>query len=328
MIFGAGDILMSPHPTKNPKKYDMNKAFAHVTPILKTGDIAFGNLEAPTTLRGKRHPTKKYRFRQHPIVIDVLKKAGFTLLSLSNNHILDYGMVGAIDTIKAAQKYKIHYAGVGRNFREARKPAIFKVNGHKVGFLAFTLTYPRDFWANKKRGGTVAGFPGVLKKDIRKLKKKVDLVIVSFHWGGEGRPYPKQYQKDTGKLAIQYGAKIVFGHHPHVLEGVELYRGGVIYYSLGNFFFATMLHNKASILAKVTLDKNLNIKEVAGIPFNVSPKLTQYQPRPAAPKLAKRIYYQMRHISKGFGTRTTWKEKRMIFKAPRYKKIRRRKKRR
>lgn len=183
-----------------------------------TADVTMVNLENPITERGYKVP-KEFNFRMPPKYVQVLLNGGVDVVNLANNHVWDYGPVGLQDTIASLEKVGILHVGAGETGEKARQPAVIKVKGRSIGFLGYY------------------GWEGHVEEDVSALKRKVDLVIVNFHWGIERSNFPEPWQVELAHRAVDAGADVVIGHHPHVLQGMERYNGGVIAYSLGNFIF-------------------------------------------------------------------------------------------
>jgi len=287
-IIAVGDIMMGGSSEEIMLREGYDYPFKNVQDILKSGDIVIGNLECPVTDGGTPFKNKRFVFKMKDSAILSLKQFNFSLFSLANNHILDFGEEGLMDTINALEKYGIGYAGAGSNLFKARAPAIEERNGLRFGFLSYTLTLPDDFFAEEDKPGTAFGREEFLKEDIKNLRKNVDIVIVAFHWGKELSSIPEEYQVYTGHLAINYGADIVLGHHPHTLQGIELYKDGIIFYSLGNFIFGSYSRNVTdSIIAIIDVEKenykkgikSAFIKKIELIPINVFNPDVVFQPK-------------------------------------------------
>ncbi|MFH1978796.1 MAG: CapA family protein [Patescibacteria group bacterium] len=205
------------------------------TDFIKDADIAFGNLEGPIADAGK-DLGKLYSFRFKPDAMDILKKAGFDVFSIANNHIADWGEEAFLENLSRLKNEGILAVGGDYNRIAAETVKIIKKNGLYVGFLAFTDVGPDWF---RSRGHQ----PGILIVDdnmpsvIEKASKEVDVLVVSFHFGEEYETVSNERQQKIAHLAIDSGAKIVVGHHPHVIQEVEEYNNGIIAYSLGNFIF-------------------------------------------------------------------------------------------
>jgi len=271
--------------------------------VLTNASILVGNLEAPLSKRGSVYTEKTWLLRADPRTVESLVKAGFDILTLANNHMMDYGPIALEDTLAALDNAKIARTGAGGNLAQAREAAILSApDGTKFAFLAYSLTYPEIFWANATRPGTPYGNPAFFVSDIKKAKALVDHVIVSFHWGKELLNYPSAYQKNYGRLAIDSGASVVLGHHPHVLQGIEVYKEGLIAYSLGNYVFGSYSKRvKDSIILEIHCDQR-GLKEARLYPINVLNPEVQFQPRLHKGAEAQRVLNDLRAYSSQFKT--------------------------
>jgi poly-gamma-glutamate capsule biosynthesis protein CapA/YwtB (metallophosphatase superfamily) len=300
-VTAVGDIMLAGSGGKIFRRLGYDYPFAATTEALKQGDIVIGNLEAPIAVSGDEFAAKKFRFKLSPKAAPALKNAGFTHLTLANNHILDFGAEGLRQTLESLEHQGIAFSGAGPDLAAARKVIVTEVKGVRIAFLAYSLVYPEEFFAGNGKAGTAPGYTPLFTADITEAKKAADYVIVSFHWGGEGLDTPRPYQKAAGHQAIDAGADIVIGHHPHVLQGVEYYQSGVIFYSLGNFAFGSM-SSKAdrSIIARITLDNG--IKEVEIIPLNVLNSEIRFQPRILTGPRRAAVANQLNRLSREMGT--------------------------
>ncbi len=257
----------------------MDYPFQHIRPMLEEADVIFANLEAPFTTGGHPFP-KKYNFRVPPKMAEVLKAGGINLVSLANNHILDYGVEGLTETLETLKQWGIYFVGAGLDLQEARKPAILSIGDQKIGFLAYSLTFPEEFWATDSTAGTCFPFHHFVFQDVQDLKKEVDWVIISCHWGQELMDRPKPYQITLAHQLIDAGADVILGHHPHVIQGIEIYRGKPIVYSLGNFIFGSYSENaKVSMLVEIRFQTDATY-ELRIHPINVYNKEVEFQPKP------------------------------------------------
>ena len=298
VIAAVGDIMLDGSAREIMQEQGYDHAFDKMRPWLQKADIAFGNLEGPLTDRGEPAPDKKYLFRSPPAkVAEALKAAGFDVVSLANNHSLDYGSVGLADTIAALDKVGVHHVGAGENLAVARQAAILHRNGLKVAFLAYSLTFPEEFWATANRAGTVFGYREIVEGDIRAAKQKADIVVASFHWGQESKTQLRPYQVALGHAAINAGASLVIGHHPHILQSVERYKDGVILYSMGNFAFGSYSPNaKVSALAEIEFNGN-KLTQVRLQPINVFNIQVLFQPQPLVGEAAANVISHLQQLS-------------------------------
>lgn len=300
-VNAVGDIMLAGSGEKTFRRAGYDYPFAATAETLRRADIVIGNLEAPIALSGNEFTTKKFRFRLSPKTASALKNAGFTHLTLANNHILDFGEEGLLQTREALDRQGIAFCGAGKDLAAARQMTITEIKGVRIAFLSYSLVYPEEFFAGRDRAGTAPGYTSLFTADIKAAKATTDYVIVSFHWGGEGLDTPKPYQITSGRRAVDAGADIVIGHHPHILQGVEYYQKGVIFYSLGNFAFGSMSSNaQSSIIARITLDNG--IKEVEIIPLNVRNSEVRFQPQILTGPRREAVVNNLQRLSREMGT--------------------------
>ena len=235
----VGDIMLDRGVEFMIKKYgngDYKWTFSKIIDDLKQVDILFGNLESPISDKGIKVGSI-YSFRADPKTIEGLTYAGFDVLSVANNHIFDYSREAMEDSFKKLKEAGISYIGGGFDEKEAHSPVIKVIRGTKIAFLAYT-NLGIENWVAKERKSGISWLSEVnLKKDISDAKNQADLVIVSMHFGEEYQAQPDFKQKYFARLAIDSGADLIIGHHPHVVQPIEKYKEGYIAYSLGNFIF-------------------------------------------------------------------------------------------
>jgi poly-gamma-glutamate synthesis protein (capsule biosynthesis protein) len=221
------------------------------------------------------------------------------VLNLANNHSYDYGKKAFEETLEILRKNKIQTIGAGRNLTEARKPAIFDLGDLKVAFLGYDLS-PGAFPAGQDHPGVAKAMHAWIIKDLEKINYSADFVVVSFHWGIEYRDFPTEYQKSLAHMAVDCGADMVVGHHPHTFQGIEIYQGKLIAYSLGNFVFDQKdLKNNQSILLRVTFNRERLLRaEIIPIELVTFPR----SPKIAEGEIAQEILDRLRIDSSIFGT--------------------------
>lgn len=241
LIF-VGDIMLDRGTEYKVDKYgngDFKFPFLEISDYFKKADLIFGNLEGPISDKGM-NVGSIYSFRADPKAIEGLKSAGFNILSLANNHMFDYSRLALDDTFTRLKENGIDYVGAGLTENEAFSPIVKEIKGTKIAFLAYTNLGS----ANWKAIGGKSGMAWInendferVKKDVQSAKEKNDIVIVSLHAGQEYLPTADQFQTEFSKMAIDAGADLIVGHHPHVIQNNEQYKDGYIFYSLGNFIF-------------------------------------------------------------------------------------------
>jgi poly-gamma-glutamate synthesis protein (capsule biosynthesis protein) len=208
---------------------------AAVRPILADADITIGNMEGAFTARGTQ-ASKFYTFRTPPRHAKGLFDAGFDVVSLGNNHAMDYGAVGLTDTIAALDAAGVKHSGADVDATAARKPAILEAKGTKIAFLSYNAVLEATF-ATSDSAGVAYADEDDIRADVIAAKQLADIVIVSLHAGVEYQDAPTAEQRRLDHAAIDAGASILLGSHAHVFQGWERYGRGVIVYGLGNFVF-------------------------------------------------------------------------------------------
>jgi poly-gamma-glutamate synthesis protein (capsule biosynthesis protein) len=302
-IAAVGDIMLGGTAAPEMRKYGYDYPFEVTKDILKQAPIVFGNLEGPLTGGGAAGTAKQYVFRSPPDkVAPALARAGFNIVSLANNHTLDYGPEGLKDTRAALDKAGIGYVGAGRNLAEARQPVYMMADGITVAFLAYSLTFPEEFWAGPDTPGTAFGHERFVRTDVTAAREKADLVVVSFHWGQEGKTELRDYQVQLAHAAIDAGASAVLGHHPHILQGVERYKNGVILYSLGNFAFGSFSNTATRSAIALLTFRDKQWRELRLIPLNVKNAEVVFQPRPLVGRDAAEVVEHLQQLSLSLGT--------------------------
>lgn len=243
--------------TQEIKAKGIQYLFANISSFIKSYDIAFANLECPLSDRGKA-VGNLYSFRADPKYADGLKNSGFTLFSLANNHIFDYGKDALMDTITNLNKNSLDIAGAGLNQNEARAPKLIKKNDLTFAFFAFVVDVPFGGIVNFDNTPAPAQASiNEITEEIKKIRPSVDFIIVSFHWGLEYASHPTEKQKELAHKSIDAGADLILGHHPHVLQGIEKYHDKYIFYSLGNFVFDQHQYNtKQSIIVECIFEEH------------------------------------------------------------------------
>ncbi len=199
---------------------------------LKQADITFGNLECPLSTVGPHAPREHLIFRADPETVQVLVLGGFDIVSLANNHTLNAGRAGLLQTLQHLEEAGIAYVGAAKEKSEGSRPTFIEANGLNIGFLAYTdLNFAHGSYSKVDKDLSN------IESQIVAAKNNCDLLAVSYHWGTEYHRHPSARQIQVAHTSIDAGADVVLGHHPHVLAGVEIYKQRPILYSMGNFIF-------------------------------------------------------------------------------------------
>ncbi|AZN40247.1 CapA family protein [Paenibacillus albus] len=242
----AGDVLLAASVETLMLKNGYEYPYTYVGPFLKKPDLMAANLETPVTTRGIPAQKKQYVYKSSPDALPALKASGIDVVNLANNHTMDQGEEGLLDTIGHLDSAGIPNMGAGRDDAEAFKPVLLEAKGISVAYIGLSRVIPEGSWkAAKDHPGLAETYDSTRAvKAIQDAKKQADLVVVMVHWGIEREDNPNDDQKRLAHEYIDAGADLVIGSHPHTLQGFESYKGKWIAYSLGNFIFPGMTPDK------------------------------------------------------------------------------------
>ncbi|MDI7275930.1 MAG: CapA family protein [Anaerolineae bacterium] len=226
-LIAVGDVALDSPREGNPLR--------GLAGILGSGAVVFGNLETVLSDREDATPAEKhYLFRAPASSAAFLAEAGISVVSLANNHILDYGADCLLDTVRALDRHGIAHVGAGRSCGDALAPAILEREGVRLGFLGFASCGDAPPAIPGGSAAVARDDPRTILACVGELRRNVDVVAVSLHWGIEGARWPLPEQQALARAIVDAGAHLVLGHGPHVVQGIEEYRGAHILYSLGN----------------------------------------------------------------------------------------------
>jgi poly-gamma-glutamate capsule biosynthesis protein CapA/YwtB (metallophosphatase superfamily) len=276
-LLALGDVNLGRTVGQEILKGKMDFPFEKFDSVLARAEVVFANLECPVTDQNgeTQSPKSNVIFCAPPGAAATLRRAGVTVVSTANNHAFDYGLKGLQETIKFLHQDSIRFTGTVMNAGEEFIPAIVERNGIKFGILAYTQT------VNIHRGwkGLISVFDSARAwREIHALKLQVDFVIASYHGGDEYKDVPGESAEREMKLLAEFGADFVFGHHPHVPNGIEIYRGCWIFHSLGNAVFnqPQRFWTQRSFAALLQLEKRNGHKKISSI--ELIPFHPGYQP--------------------------------------------------
>jgi capsule synthesis protein PGA_cap len=258
-LAAVGDIMLGRGLKGVLETHGADHVFREAAGLLAGADVVFGNLEAPLTeaSRPSRQLAKAADdpfVRADPRAAEALARAGFNAMSLANTHINDFGGEGIESTRTALRRCGIGHTGAGHGHAQAREPVTWERGDQRLALLAYTDHYvqPASQW-----GVAPLRLP-VMVRDVRALRARGFRVLVSIHTGIDFCDYPFPFTIRLARSLVDAGADLVLGHHPHVLQGWERYRGGVILYSLGNFVF-----DEANIdLVAADFSRSTNVKRL------------------------------------------------------------------
>lgn len=282
-IKAVGDISFEGKESDKPSM----DHFEDIIEPLSTADIVVGNLESPLLDSGiaLQH---KCLLRGSPQWALVLKNAGIGIVSLANNHVMDYSKEGLFSTMAALDKVGIRHVGAGNNSHEANSPLIVDIRGKKIAFLGrSSVIVGASIYATQATPGAAFLDVNETISSIKACRDKADYVILLVHWGLEEYLYPAPPQRQLARHFIEAGVNVIIGHHPHVIQGIEYYKTSAILYSLGNFVFNEFewthtrpdgqcfpqqlkltTSNRKGVIASIALRETL-APEVAFLPTNI-----------------------------------------------------------
>lgn len=236
----TGDVLLSRHILSNYESQGIDGILSErLHNEMNQADILMVNQEFPFGTTGEKAEDKEYTFRVEPTHVGILKEMGTDIVSLANNHVLDYGTNALEETFLTLNGAGILYAGAGDSVERAKQMQTVEAAGETYGFIAASRVIPVESWniENSVPGVFTTYSSGAIVSAIKEAKKTCDFLTVYVHWGIERSTTPEDYQVSLAHEYIDAGADLVIGSHPHVLQGIEFYQGKPIFYSLGNFIF-------------------------------------------------------------------------------------------
>ncbi len=246
----TGDVLLTDYMINNYKKGGINGLVDdNLYNLLYNADINMIDEEFPFSKRGEPMKDKEYTFRTDPAYVSIFQDMGVDIVTLANNHSIDYGLDALLDTFSTLDAAGIRYVGAGKDSTRAKEIQYFSVNGLNIAVVAASRVIPVVEWnATSTRPGVLSTYdPTATCALIEEAKQKADYVVVYVHWGVEHTERPVEYQRNMGRQYIDSGADIVVGTHTHCLQSVEFYNGKAIVYSLGNFIFSRKTTDTAMI---------------------------------------------------------------------------------
>lgn len=244
-ILAVGDIMLDRHVETLIKKEGADYPFAKIRSLLENHDIVLGNLEGPVLEIRKQTPDNAMRFSFDPKYLSTLKENHFSILTLANNHTYDHGKEAFAETLE--QLKAANLTPLGHPLEIAAEHAVIQsVHGKRIGFLGFNATrLPFD----RDKASLL----------VQEMNSKTDTLIVTIHWGDEYALKPNKLQKELAHLFVDNGADAVIGHHPHVVQSIEMYKDKMIFYSLGNFifdqYFSTVTQEELAVGMKIEENK-------------------------------------------------------------------------
>lgn len=300
-----GDTMLGRLVNKKIDEKGYGYIWGNILPLLKENDLNIINLETALTNSNESVP-KVFNFKADPDKVRALSLAKIDIANIANNHILDFNVSGMRETIDVLDKAHIFHVGAGMTESEARKPVIVTKKGIKIGVIGYTDNEPSWEAIGDKPGTNYVkvGDINKIREDVTKLRDKVDIVILSIHWGPNMRQKPKQEFIDFAHAIIDLGVDIFHGHSAHVFQGIEVYNNKLIMYDTGDFVddYAVdpVLRNDKSFLFRVIVNKS-GVVSVKLLPTIIS----NMQVNKLDSEDAKVSIKKMQALSKEFNTNIT-----------------------
>lgn len=235
----VGDMMLGRSITNKGSKNNYKNMFSGVSDLWKDSDYVAGNLECVLLDNASDYEKndKEIHINAETKTANVLKENGFTLVSLANNHLADFKAKGVVNTLDTLDKVGLKHVGAGRNLTEAAEYDIQEINGVKIATIAVSDIIPKDFAVRDSKAGILTTKTLKYYQAVKDASEKADLVIANIHWGVEYGMTETEAQQQLARNLINWGVDVVIGSHPHVLQPVEKYGDGIIFYSMGNFVF-------------------------------------------------------------------------------------------
>jgi poly-gamma-glutamate capsule biosynthesis protein CapA/YwtB (metallophosphatase superfamily) len=293
-LITVGDIMLGGRAKKTLAKHGSDYPFQAVLPLLRRAPLVLGNLEGPLAGKARRH-ARRYSYRVETHLASSLTRAGINVVTLANNHLLDCGRAGVVETLDALETAGVASLGAGRNQKEAHAPVIKTAGDLRIGLLAYY--WNRRCAATADMPGSAMDPPEALESDIRRLRSQVGRVVVAFHWGIPYERDPSPEDRAKARLAVDCGADAVVGHHPHVIQPFEIYRGCPIFYSVGNFAFGSGNSHAEGLALGFRFAEIKTVVEIYPLYVKNRDSRVDYQPKVLGGEAAKRRLLDLVRIS-------------------------------
>jgi poly-gamma-glutamate capsule biosynthesis protein CapA/YwtB (metallophosphatase superfamily) len=236
VLAAVGDVNLGDRIDTGIRTVGPDGPWKPAAPVLRAADLTVANLECAVSTRGWAVPGKEYTFRGAPSSLAAAGRAGVDVVSVANNHSLDFGVEAFVDTLRHARRFGLQTIG-GGTLGAARRATLVRLGGLRIALLAYSDVRPAGFDATIDQPGAAPAVPEAIAVDVAAARRRADSVVVYFHWGNELEFTPNEQQRSLAAVALAAGATVVLGAHPHVLQPVELRGRQLVAWSLGNFVF-------------------------------------------------------------------------------------------
>ncbi|GHO90139.1 capsular polysaccharide biosynthesis protein [Reticulibacter mediterranei] len=298
-LIAVGDIMLGGRASKAIARYGDDYPFQAVLPLLRRANVVLGNLEGPFAHKAGRE-SRHYAYAVNPKLASSLARAGISVVTLANNHLLDCGRGGVVETLDALARAGVAPLGAAANESAAHAPVIRQVGQIRIGLLGYY--WNRRCAATAHLPGCAVDSPEALKNDILHLRPQVDRVVVTFHWGVPYERQPVSGDRAKAQYAIDCGADAVIGHHPHILQPIEIYAQRPILYSIGNFTFGSGNSRGEGMVAGFRFEEEQILLMLYPLYVKNRDPRVNYQPKILKGNGAERIVSHLRAMSELSGS--------------------------
>ncbi len=297
-IIAAGDIMLGGRTKNVITAHGADYPFEAVLPLLKRAPIVLGNLEGPFARKAQREE-RNFSYGVNPKLATSLIRAGVNVVTLANNHLLDCGRAGVQETLDALALAGVAPLGAGLNKQAAHAPVILQAGNRRIGLLGYY--WNRRTAATRELPGSAMDPPEALEADISNLRAQVDRVVVTFHWGIPYEREPSAEDREKARFAVDCGADAVIGHHPHIIQPFEIYRGHPIFYSVGNFAFGSGNSHAEGLLVGLRFEESQTIVQIYPLYVKNRDGRVNYQPKVLRGQGAEQALHRLVEISGSSG---------------------------
>lgn len=295
----TGDMMLGRFVGNTVKRYDPSTVFLGTGIDMTSLDYLTGNFEHPIIndeIKLENKEREKIYLSADESVLDIIKQAGFTNVNLANNHMADYGDEGILHTVDAFQKADIPFVGAGENRSDAHKIHYEEIKGKTIATIGFTEVYTRSALTGIDTPGVATSNMKIMLNKVYEASKYADIVITHIHWGTEYKTKYDKRQKQIAEVLADAGVDIIIGHHPHVLQTVDIIDDTIVFYSLGNFIF-----DQGWSMTRETVFPVLSMQKDGKIEVSLTPMLVKegipHQLKSAESYYKKRIFNRLKRKS-------------------------------
>jgi poly-gamma-glutamate capsule biosynthesis protein CapA/YwtB (metallophosphatase superfamily) len=293
-LIAVGDIMLGGRARRRIREYGRDYPFSAVLPILQRAPIVMGNLEGPLAQKAQKQ-NRNFSYRVKPKAATSVLRAGINVVTLANNHLVDCGREGVLETLEVLAAAGVTPLGAAANQNAAHEPVIREAGGLRIGLLGYY--WNRRCAATANLPGSAMGVFEELETDIRQLRSRVDRVVVTFHWGRPYKPEPSPRARAKARFAIDCGAHAIVGHHPHIIQAFEIYRRCPIFYSIGNFAFGSGNSRAEGLMLGFRFEDARTLVNVYPLYVKNRDPRVNYQPKLLRGEAAERMLRRLIGIS-------------------------------